>query len=502
MPVFNRLSVYVQTRTLVAALRKRCGRSNVAVLFGAGNNETRRTFPDVYTRLASAAGIIDAFRYGIISGNVAATKENVRKWFKKRRLVCDTFYLFVLGHGEAGAKSASGSNARITLWGYDKKRRKLQDGERASLSLKELEVLIQHRIKAKRVVFVMTQCHSGGFHRLSVKFSNGQPSLNPSLFGFSATTADLPAQGCHATMDSTYCGYERDFPDHFLDGSKSIYAAHLATCFSDVTEDVPCTTLDDYLECWFHANAKADANHATARHRKSKLRLEKESLLAALLQEWHLANEKRPGPKDWEKELNRLNRSIGILGSQIKKAEMKYWKTRYSSLFRHWVSQIRTNHILSREEKTFERSVFSPAERRAKRYHNAKDRINFEYLIALSHATRDSPNKASALSIYAAERETRMAAWAKSQGLQIELLRLDKMLSRIQAKENRYDTLCRQYALARRVLSLKRQVAALALLETNRDPKAMAIVQKIHAEMQDTLCLRKQKKTRAISQSA
>lgn len=511
LPAISRLSVYSQARSLAAALRKRCGRDRVLVLFGAGNDEKRNSFPDVHERHLTAAGLLDQFHYGKIPGNKAATKENLARLFNGRRIQCDTLYLFVLGHGEADARKSSDSNTRITLWGYDRGRRQLRGDGGAYLSRTELAAWLKSHIQAERIVVTMTQCHSGGFHGLSVRRRRGRPTLNPMVFGFSATTADLPSQGCSVTLNAGYRGYERDFFAEFLAGSKTIFEAHEAACLSDMTEDVPRTTLDDYLECWCAAIADGALGQGRRRILKAYLRdqsafqkpqikshcedvwavlvRERRVLLTALLKEWRKACGNRLLPNDWNAILGRLSRQIENSDSFLKKKETEYWRFRRNRLFRPWVKGMKTNRVLSNREKIIERKIFAPAEVRASSHADARLRIEFDYLTALAHATHDGPGRARELAIYAGKREKRMAKWAIERGLQKILSRLDQALSLIRSAETRYDSLCRQYALARRVKNVESQLAALEVLKSGGEVKALREIGELYAQMRNTLRL-------------
>jgi hypothetical protein len=123
----------------------------------------------------------------------------------------------------------------------------------------------------------MTQCHSGGFHHLSVP---RRMAANPEWFtaqsgpaprasttvpfaaGFTATDEQSLAAGCDPSPDpETWAGYERYLPEQLLgldlfslgQGGKalpSFFEAHVEATLVDQTIDKPMSTSEQYLERW------------------------------------------------------------------------------------------------------------------------------------------------------------------------------------------------------------------------------------------------------------
>src|SRR5947208_12995131 len=86
----------------------------------------------------------------------AATKENLRRWFKRAHRALgrrDTLLLYVTDHGQKNAEDPL--NNSITLW-----------GAKESLSVSELRELLRMLRPGVRVVMLMSQCYSGAFAHL------------------------------------------------------------------------------------------------------------------------------------------------------------------------------------------------------------------------------------------------------------------------------------------------------------------------------------------------
>src|SRR2546430_4525711 len=115
----------------------------------------------------------------------AATKDNLRRWFKRahRSLGArDTLLLYVTDHGQKNRDDPL--NNSITLLGPNE-----------SLSVSELRELLGMLRPGVRVVMLMSQCYSGAFAHLVSPNPRDPPAGN--LCGYFSSTADRPAYGCY-----------------------------------------------------------------------------------------------------------------------------------------------------------------------------------------------------------------------------------------------------------------------------------------------------------------
>lgn len=286
-PGLNHFSQYLQTKTLYEHLLTRFEPSTVSLFFGGGNTLSSEMLPfDVHRLIGSDENKQDKMLTGIIANNHQANKPNVIAYFLKDKIqkssTTDRFYLFVSDHGmphgflEDKSANEYGNNC-IDLWHYQKpfinNFTDAQNFSNTCLSKNELSSLLS-LVPSKHVVFVMSQCYSGGFHQLSVSFKEGYPKANPAICGFTSTNDDHYASGCTADANGdTYQGYERSFTEWYtgfsvIDGkkirepAKSILAAHQSAILEDMTVDIPLSTSDYYLLQWAHLFA---ANHLKSR---------------------------------------------------------------------------------------------------------------------------------------------------------------------------------------------------------------------------------------------
>ena len=261
----NHYSQYLQTRLLTDHMRTRTSPDQVDVFFGAGNSETSGDpFPDVHRLIHSKEeGEVDEFLPGTIPGNRMADKDTflgfVRKELKKKAKEDGNLFLFVTDHGmpnqnKNGEWDHRYSNNCINLWEQDPETLLTASFKDSCLSVNELKKSLK-RTPKKKLVFVMTQCFSGGFHGLSVQSdSHGYVSADRNVCGFSSTTEDTTASGCTPDVDdSSYQGYERHFAEA-LSGidvvtgektgapAKSVRDAHYEAARIDRTKDIPLST--------------------------------------------------------------------------------------------------------------------------------------------------------------------------------------------------------------------------------------------------------------------
>lgn len=277
-PGLNHYSQYLQTKTLYNNLLSRYGKEAVTLYFGAGNrpdtinplldvHKMENTKEDKYTKN-------DVMLAGVMPNNQVASKANVSAYFMspivQKISPSENFLLFVSDHGmpntfyEEKESNPYGDNC-IDLWHYDQKVinnfTKAKNFYQACLAKNELSSLLT-QIPAKRIIFQMSQCFSGGFHQLSVMEKAGYPSANPRICGFTAITSDHGASGCTADADgATYQGYERSFTEWYTgynvvtgekirEPAKSMFFAHRNAALEDMTTDIPLSTSDYYLLQW------------------------------------------------------------------------------------------------------------------------------------------------------------------------------------------------------------------------------------------------------------
>ena len=286
-PTSNQYSQYLQTRTLVQGLRRIQGSQALDVFFGAGNNgKTPRRLADVHSLKSQGREKRHKILYGVIEENQAATRSNLLNYFAGLGVLPadETLFLFVSDHG---LHHDSYNNNCILLWYYDP-----QDISHVSLRNKclfknELRDILTRRLNARRTVFSMSQCYSGGFHQMSVETKNGFPAANPNICGFTSTTSDSIASGCTPDVDGpAYQGYERFFTEELTgrdvvtgerlvkmsavnqftpanqpgatmtsaeyprEGLRSMRDAHRLASLRDMTLDMPLSTSDYYLLQW------------------------------------------------------------------------------------------------------------------------------------------------------------------------------------------------------------------------------------------------------------
>lgn len=283
-PFGNNYSQYLQATAVVNFFNQNYPRDSVWTFFGAGNVEGEKPFfSDVYHRVKRDGILVDTWLPGSLPHNLPAKRELVLRTFREEILpaIADggTLYLFVGDHGS----QTKGNNpeSTISLWGpsHDPgSEHGWRMNEDEELTVSELRRTLAQGIGKGRVVFCMTQCHSGGFHYIAI---NRKPAPNfkwftkipdwaatndftvfPLAAGFTATDQASPAAGCDPDPDpDTWAGYERFLPENLLGvdlftsktvaaGLPSFANAHVAATLVDTTIDKPYSTSEQYLERW------------------------------------------------------------------------------------------------------------------------------------------------------------------------------------------------------------------------------------------------------------
>jgi hypothetical protein len=283
-PLNNNYSQYLQARAMADFFHQHYPAGSTWVFFGAGN---RKGLPvqiaDTRKQYKRDGLLLESWEPGFLPDNRPATRESILSALRDEILpaVADggTLYLFVGDHGELS--SGPSPESVISLWKM-KNDPKRPGGwytdEKETLGVAELQSVLQAGLGRGRVVFCMTQCHSGGFHYLGVPRavtpdSNWFRSVPlwaipadaaplPRVAGFTATDEASLAAGCDPDPDpDKWAGYERFFPEALLGRDlftmaptgpalDSFAAAHQAAVLADRTIDKPRTSAEQYLERW------------------------------------------------------------------------------------------------------------------------------------------------------------------------------------------------------------------------------------------------------------
>lgn len=291
-PNSNHYSQYLQSRAYVTYLKANYPDDQIWVFFGAGNvTGNPPVLSDVEQIIKDDRGQeTTTWIAGALPGNRPARRTALAHAFHDEILpiVRDggTLYLFV---GDHGAPSAGANRESvISLWSWDRDPTlafgwRNYDSAAETLGVAELRRWLSDGLGRGRVVFVMSQCFSGGFHYLGVP---REVTVNPSWFtrvpawasaveeprsmplaaGFSSTDDHSVASGCTSDVSADHwAGYERYLPENLLGldlfslhpgarpARRSFYEAHREAVLADQTIDKPGTTSELYLEVWAEA---------------------------------------------------------------------------------------------------------------------------------------------------------------------------------------------------------------------------------------------------------
>jgi len=285
-PATNNYSQYLQARAIAEYFERECPPERSWVFFGAGNRpDAPPILGDVRRELKRDGRLVESWLPGTLPRNRTATRESFLRTLRDEILPVvrtgGTLYLWVGDHGElAGPRDRKES--AITMWQLKKSRRRAGDwftDDKEILGVAELRQVLAEGLGEGRVVFGMTQCHSGGFHELAVAkemtpprewfvgslpdwAAAGGPRVRLRAAGFTATDEASPAAGCDADPDpERWAGYERFLPEALLGfdlmtgavkgaGVASLAEAHERATLVDRTIDKPRATSEHYLEAW------------------------------------------------------------------------------------------------------------------------------------------------------------------------------------------------------------------------------------------------------------
>jgi hypothetical protein len=302
-PLSNHYSQYLQARAYATYLHAHYAGDSIWTFFGAGNRSGKAPvlFDVEQTEWDSRGRERTRWIAGALPDNRPARHDDIARAFREEILPRvqsgGTVYLFVGDHG--GPSSDSRGESVISLWSWDRDPtipygwRSYSDSQ--TLGVAELRRWLSAGLGRGRVVFVMSQCYSGGFHYLGLPraatpdpawftrvpaWAHGMPTSPelPPVAGFTATDDQSFASGCTADVSADkWAGYERYMPEQLtgLDmftlktgatpARPSFHQAHVQAVLADQTIDKPRATSEQYLHDWAQTLS----------------RMEHESLLAA-----------------------------------------------------------------------------------------------------------------------------------------------------------------------------------------------------------------------------
>jgi hypothetical protein len=283
-PLTNNYSQYLQAQAMAAFFAKECPPDATWIFFGIGNrDDAPPLLGDVRREVKRDARLVQSWLPGTLPRNRPATRASFLRALREEILPAirggGTLHLFVGDHGELAGPAGKPESA-ITLWQLKPQGRNgwtTDDNE--VLGVAELRQVLHEGLGEGRVVFCMTQCHSGGFHELGIAreamaprewFTSAPPAwwsaptanLRLRAAGVTATDEASLAAGCDADPDpERWAGYERFLPESLLGidlmtgqrkgaGARSFVAAHEQATLVDQTIDKPRLTSEHYLASW------------------------------------------------------------------------------------------------------------------------------------------------------------------------------------------------------------------------------------------------------------
>lgn len=531
-PEKNNLSQYLQTRLLAETLMDQFGDNRVDVLFAAGqSHEKQGPLADVYVEREFNGVNVPFMQAGFIKRNAPATEENVRMYFSsspglggQSKESNDTFFLLVSDHGSPGVKAKDFENNCINLWAY--KEGELPDPSQACLSRKELQNYLGSYVKASRTVYAMTQCYSGGFHKMAVDNKNGYPSVRPGVCGFTATTEDSIASGCVSNVDGdNYKGYERYLTEQItgkdivtsqpISGGpkKNLKEAHKAAALQDFTLDIPLSSSDYYLNQWaqllegeeFKSRTSASARRLKELYYQAASQgvllkadlLSKDAELVALLKDRIEflsqmetavmgADSQLRGllrsqmhVKSLEKALLRIGKNLEYLEGELALTNQVYDKAMSAAIAPAWAMGVEGDQVVINDMvlDKLERAYYIPLEREfAQTPDIVAGMLKSITINLMAEGTLTNPEVTNSMGEYFATRDQRRLKWVKS--LENEkLTRIVEIAENSKAKikllELEIVKVQTLQGLLRRIVLMRKQLGALAVLTAAQDAQAL-----------------------------
>lgn len=512
-PKYNNYSNYRQTIILSEFLIKKGGEESVSIMFGAGNVINGPLhYPDVHkAQKLSDNKILDSMVYGALRKNTPATEKNVKKILNDllNSETNDPLFIFISDHGFPNVDDPHYSDNCMALWGYEEETMKHTPFADICFSRKEMEKLIREKNTQRRILFVMTQCYSGGFHKMSVKMEAGFPTADSNICGFTSSTKDAMASGCSSDADGTdYNGYERYFTEqltgqNIVTGGKipdwvdqTISEAHLSASLKDLTIDVPLSTTDYYLKKWSEIIKKQSFIPRTNKYDVYEIRELMEKYTSLHFNDIYfeeveddllkLINEKYNHLQNMQLAVseNLIDLSTVLESSKIGALRQKYlqitgeakdllstlqelqkeYKLHFDVVEWFWRESILKGEIsiLSKEEIEFEIDLLPNLER--------------PYLFFLSKVTKTNREYADIISHYQAQVYNYMINHALTNGggdVKVAAERLEENLYGIKRLKQKYQLFNQRAGLLRRIILMREQLAALVILVKSGDQKAI-----------------------------
>ncbi len=522
-PAGNHYSQYLQTKLLTDELRAQLGADQVDVRFGAGNNYV--TAPQVFDVHRIVSRSSDGRSYhvmspGMIEGNAPATKAGVHHYFEtelpaRPGVEADAFFLFVTDHGMPNENDSDYSNNCIDLWGFDAATMTTKPFAEQCLSQRELRSLIKTHVPARRTIFAMTQCFSGGFHEMSVSRQNGYPVADVNLCGFTAVTPDTTASGCTPDVDGPgYKGYERYLAQQLtgknvVNGQPMAYArkatlkeAHLAAALEDTAKDIPFSTSDHFLVKWARTIAAPGFQPRTET-------LSQDAMVALYRESLDTPNPERAGPlreavvarqqqlagtiallRRYDPELrDSLEQPLASIETKLAalKAEQRALETEASALdressrlwmehgFKPWKAAVSAGvdtGLDTQQRDEFELGFMTELEQ-------SGAGVGRGSLFRLAVWSATQPSKAAALSEYVTLRDPIRTTWLDANSTETQSAhfeRIDVLSDQSNQKWTRSMKAEEQHDQLRRVLYLRQQIAAAIALGAAQDQAAVQTV--------------------------
>jgi hypothetical protein len=514
-PSSNHYSQYLQTNSIYENLKNRLD-YKVNVFFGAGNNQTTvAEFADVHKIEKKPNMTFEKFIVGTIQNNKAATKENVFNFFKSDiSSNLENFFLVVSDHGMPnvvnGSSDPTFSNNCIDMWNVKNDNGILVElgafEETRCLSKNELKTWMADFVPAKKKIFAMSQCFSGGFHQISVDESKTYPTADTNICGFTAITHDTWASGCSPDVDGpTYQGYERSFTEQLTGydyvnnkrlrpGRASFLEAHSEAILEDLTVDIPLATSDYYLWRWalkiedtqFSKRTSGDLAKARGLYTKAAdflYELSDTDFKAKKLLYLKMGKVIQTKFPDIATTVELPIRELAVKIADINK-QMKDFEDQLENLgtqsakifenvtFKFWLNQIALGSSLNltTQELAIENYVISLGNT----HKTSGSRYLKNRLLPIFWV--QNPKQGEAYSVYLSQRLNKVSQYALSSGDAGLVQQTTEMLALDQQEENlsqQFDDLARRHGLLRRMLIYRQTLGAWAALDSLNDIEAL-----------------------------
>lgn len=529
-PTGNHFSQYLQTRLISEDLAMRS--PSLTIHFAAGNRPDQPSdIFDVHRIITDDEGLkFSRMLPGIIPGNQPATLEKLNESFdilaaKSQATPMERFFLVVTDHGMPNPTHLfeDYSDNCIDLWDFNVETLE-RDGAGRCLSVTELRRFLRDRLQAKRKVFAMSQCYSGGFHRLSVDPDGAYPTADASICGFTSTSWDETASGCTPdVLDATYKGYERYFAQRLtgrdvITGEKlsfpralSFADAHIAAAKEDDAKDIPMTTSDFYLIEWAKRFEKRKFKPRTQVMNSSEIQktyndaLDLQSVDLEVMREelgdyyseiasrlamieatrtliervdsmnsqW--ASQNFPSQR---RHLRAALSPIKALSQDVDSKIEEYLGLRFELMYQPWRA------LMEWDDKSEDLMVLRSLENDIGKKHEDQEtgqalawmNIRDEAIRRMSVLAPKDQNAADELSVFAASRERLMLKVAKEVGDEKAIVKIDEAKAILESAMTIHDEIGEHYLhidLIRRIVFLKQEIAALITLVKMKDQVAL-----------------------------